>query len=279
MFGVPLFLMVTGALLLDLNRILTTKKLFRYLKRIIIALLAFSFIFMILQDAFEDGFQGNYLYRWIDIVLNGTSWAHMWYLYLMIAIYLFLPVLKIIVSKLDEKSLLFLIFSFVMISTIFSIVDDPGITLGAINIHISNVIYPTYLLLGYYFFNHKLGILPATILFISSSVIIIAGTIITGDFASLCSYSSFIVVMQAVGLYSLMLNINQNSSALIKDIDKCTFGIYLIHMIGVRCIMKWIGFNPYNFGIIAFIIMAVILFFVSYLITTLIKRIPKMNLL
>ena len=60
--------------------------------------------------------------------------------------------------------------------------------------------------------------------------------------------------------------------------DQCGFGIYLIHMIGVRAVMKWVGFNPYAHGPVFCIIAMVLLFFaVSYLITLALRSIPKLK--
>lgn len=101
----------------------------------------------------------------------------------------------------------------------------------------------------------------------------------TGDFSAFTSYSAIPVVGQAAGLFGLMLFIPWEAGKLVLDMDRCTFGIYLIHMIGVRGIMKWAGLDPYSYGPLSFLFMSIILFIASYAVSTLIKRIPNMDLL
>ena len=65
-----------------------------------------------------------------------------------------------------------------------------------------------------------------------------------------------------------------------SSLDDCSFGIYLIHMIGVRAVMKWAGFDPYsNYPVLSFIGMVIAFFIGAYIITYFIRKIPKLNLL
>ena len=63
MWAVPCFLMITGALLLDENKNLTGKKIFKYTRRMVISLLVFTLLFQILDYA--TGFRKTLLTGWL----------------------------------------------------------------------------------------------------------------------------------------------------------------------------------------------------------------------
>ena len=49
------------------------------------------------------------------------------------------------------------------------------------------------------------------------------------DASGLTAYNSPLVVMQSAAVFSLMLRIKRKAGKLIENIDRCSFGIYLIH--------------------------------------------------
>ena len=95
------------------------------------------------------------------------------------------------------------------------------------------------------------------------------------DSAGLTSYNSPLVVMQSAAVFSLMLRIKREAGRLIESIDRCSFGIYLIHMIFIRLTMKELGFNPFDYGPAGFIGAAVVFFSASFAITYIFKRIKR----
>ena len=106
MWGVPLFLMITGSLILDPKKELTGKKLWKYIYRMLLALVCFTLIFQLTDYAM--GYESDVFRGWIDHMIKGTSWAHMWYLYLMIGLYLLLPLFKGL-ARLNDQWILFTI--------------------------------------------------------------------------------------------------------------------------------------------------------------------------
>ena len=61
----------------------------------------------------------------------------------------------------------------------------------------------------------------------------------------------------------------------VLEIDKCSFGIYLIHMIFVRGILKHTKLHPYGAGS-PFVLIGLTLgiFLVSFILTWILKKIP-----
>ncbi len=288
MWAVPVFLMITGALLLDPDREVSFGKLFgKYFRRIALALVCFTFIFQALM-VWKEG-EKDLISGWLKSLLTGQGWPHMWYLYLMISIYLMMPAYKAITRNVSDKVILYLIILCLVFLSIGPVLNTLGYGIDAFSIPVSTI-YPVYLFIGYYAYRHRMKMPFALILTAAASAAIIylawlsAGGLISWDAGKeiaehSAEYWSILVVLQAVGVYSIFLNIRWREDAIVNSIDKCTFGIYLIHMIGIRAVMKWQNVNPYEYGPFFFIALAIILFFISYFVTLALRKIPKLHLL
>ena len=80
MWAVPIFLMVSGALLLDPAREITIAKILRkYLKRVLVALVISSVLFRII-DIVMDGepFTFFNLMGALEDLFMGDGWSHLW---------------------------------------------------------------------------------------------------------------------------------------------------------------------------------------------------------
>ena len=111
MWAVPCFVMVSGALLLDSAREVTYRKIFRkYIPRVLAALVLFSAVFQIFDDATgESGIQFKTILYGLQNAVTGSGWKHMWYLYLITALYLLLPFYRKIAASLNSKDTYYLL--------------------------------------------------------------------------------------------------------------------------------------------------------------------------
>ena len=92
---VPVFMMITGFLLLQ-KKNLDYKTIWKYFKRIGIVLLLFGFVFSFMEVYFNShAISLDGLCQAFVNVLEGHTWEHMWYLYVLLGIYLILPLLKL----------------------------------------------------------------------------------------------------------------------------------------------------------------------------------------
>ena len=99
--SVPVFLMISGYLFLDPKREITWKDaLFRYCRRILLALLVFGIPFSLLEQIMAvKGFSLSMLPTAVWHTLTGRSWSHLWYLYLILILYALTPALKWFLAK------------------------------------------------------------------------------------------------------------------------------------------------------------------------------------
>lgn len=138
--AVPLFLMISGALLLGRNesfKILCKKRIFR----ILIVLIIFSFIQELLNGQVNGGcyYIKGFLYK---IIVGGVRGEY-WYLYCYLAYLLFIPFLKKIANCMDSKFLTYLI----LLSTVVDLIALIQLRTG---IYISFYNY-AYIINGYAF--------------------------------------------------------------------------------------------------------------------------------
>jgi surface polysaccharide O-acyltransferase-like enzyme len=276
MWCVPVFLMITGVLLLDPDREIPLKKLFgKYIKRMLLTLVVFTFLFQLLDYKF--GLQPTLFTGWIRSLFFAKSWAHMWYLYMIIGLYLMMPFYKLI-TRYAEKLVPYLI----LLLLIFTAVIPLFLKSFGFGIPTATV-YPVYLFIGYWLYHHKMKLPLSLLLTIGCSVALIAVTTVflgkTAITDSFCGYASILVVGQSAGIYSLLNRIPADADSWIRKIDSCTFGVYILHMIGIRWLMKIYGFNPYAYGPMSFILIAIVLFLISFFLTWLIRAVTRNQLL
>ena len=92
-WGVPVFFMISGALFLSSEKILDIRRLFsKNLLRIVYAFLFWSIVYVLVTEGFGQGLKITFL-----SVIKGPP--HFWFLFMMIGIYLTLPVLKCIAAQ------------------------------------------------------------------------------------------------------------------------------------------------------------------------------------
>ena len=276
MWAVPLFLMISGALLLEPTKEVTLKKLYmKYVKRLFVALIVFTLLFQILDYVIEGA--DNILEGWLKDLLLGQSWAHMWYLYMMIGLYIMLPLYRMISA--NEKFVSYAIIVLLIFTSVVPMIESLNFIV-AFGIPTTTV-YPLYLFLGYYFHDHKPSMFVSSLLLIIGTGVIIFTSCLGTDewLLAFSKYNSLFVIIQTVGIFGLMEQINFKNNGFVESLNQCAFGIYLIHMIGIRAVMKWLAVNPYAYGPLFFILLAIVLFFISYGVAFLIRKIPKINIL
>ena len=89
-FAVPIFIMVSGSLFLNPNKEIELSTIFKkYILRIVLCLFIFGIIYSGLEIYFNTRvISFSYIYNSISNIFTGHLWAHMWYLYLILSLYL-----------------------------------------------------------------------------------------------------------------------------------------------------------------------------------------------
>lgn len=287
LWSVPCFVMVTGALLLDPAREISYKKLFgKYISRIVTVLLIFTLIYR-LTDCLIDKtpIGADFITGYLSDVVFGTSWSHVWYLYLMIAIYLLLPFSRMISSKADAKDMRYLVIVLIIFQSLATLVSDITGKELAFYICVSTV-FPIFLFAGYAITGGQIRI--PKIICIIASVISISGIVIISIKATqlqspmlglmVTSYHFILTVILSIAVFTIIYSIasdpGKKSGRVFASLDGSTFGIYLVHMIVLNIIYKVPAFNPYTIGVYILPVIALITFVISWGVVAALRLIP-----
>jgi surface polysaccharide O-acyltransferase-like enzyme len=284
---VPLFVMISGVIFLDPQKEITIEKLLKkYFLRIILALFIFGIPYAFLEIFFDAHYHFSFSQIGMAVinVLQGKSWDHMWYLYMIAGLYLFIPLLKIFVNYCGKNLLeytMVVLFIFTSVIQIAKIIFSLEI---GFYIPITSV-YVFYVLLGHYIHHYKISV-NNKILFPLMGLYIICAIFIplNNNFIDLSGgggikffgYNSPIVVISTVALFCFIHQKNK-STKIFYILSPMCFGIYLIHTLFINFLYKFIKFTPEKYPLIIVIIGVTIITFILSIGFTYITR--KINVM
>lgn len=216
-FAVPVFLMITGYLLLDSKKEIGYKKaITKYVWRMVAILLTVGTVFAWMEIYFSTKSLAPYgLLTGLWNTIQGDTWDHLWYLYTLIGLYLVLPILKPLFDKLSKRELdtflmIFFFFGSVMPAITSFTNFKCGVTLPICSIY-----------LFYFLIGRRIGIEEKKPLSMKKSTIIFIFLTITlftcsyfeyyhaiHELECLSIYSSPIVVLAGVLLFYIMKNLD-----------------------------------------------------------------------
>lgn len=197
----------------------------------------------------------------------GRPFYHMWYLYMIIGLYILVPVIINLKEKISEKIFLKLSIYMVFLGVIVHLYQN-------LFWMIQWIIYLGYFMLGNslknYFEKRKININICIMGYIISSgciffltEFIVKNNLLDRKFYFYDNLSPFVIV-GSISIYILFLKINLQETYLSK-ISKYTFDIYLVHA-GILSIINLISdkFLKINFNGLWYIpLMSIIIFFIS----------------
>lgn len=276
-FAVPLFVMVSGMMFLGKDN-LTFKDVFKkYLLKVLLIIFVIGTIMILMEEIFINKSVSLDLVRRVFLrLIEGDSWAHMWYLYLVFGLYLLTPVFVLITKNIKEKDYrTFLIILFAISIIIPTLNELFDIKIAFNKLGISGYIF--YYFYGYYLYKYDTSKKFKLFNYIVSILCIIytiyrAININTLD--DVYSYTTLVPCMLASSTILLLKGTTVKSGDVINTIGVCSLGIYVIHQFFINIIYKVIKFDlivthPYSCLFLYFLI----IFSSSFLVTYLLRKI------
>lgn len=299
--GVPLFVMLTGALLLQPSKLNESVRVF-FKKRM--ARIALPFVFWVgayfVWDFLVDHQINNQtitLYSVIQGILNGP-YFHFWYLYMLIGLYLLTPILRVVIAHAERNLIKYLLVIWFLGAAIFPLLGLFGSY--QLNSFVFTIpAYAGYLVLGVYLLNVKMQ-RSTLVVFMSIGFALtaigtyaIAATIGGGEMYFFQEYLSPTMILASVMLFLLLNTIQQPSNQaetspkvtcqskgrkLLKVISENTLPIFLFHLIILDCLQRgYFGFtlngNTVN-SIIGIPLATVITLFICLAVIVPLKKVP-----
>ena len=157
LWHVPSFVMISGVIFLNTVKEITVKQLLKkYIFRIVLALFIFGVPFAFMEILFDAGFQfkTGQIGMAILNVFQGKLWDHMWYLYMIMGLYLMLPLLKTFVSNTNRRTMEYVILVLFIFTSIIPTVQN--IFQIKIGFYLPvNSVFVLYLLMGHYIHHYN----------------------------------------------------------------------------------------------------------------------------
>lgn len=273
--GVPLFVMISGALMLDKDYQFSTKKLTEHIIKMLVFFVFWSAIYSIVFYIIKPLTEHNPINIFYTLGSFIKGYYHLWYVYLIVGLYLIIPLLRLWVNDDNKKYVEY----FLILSVIFTFfipqIIETGCNYSKIFDQLNNIIetklqlryvggFTAYLILGWYLNNFEIKHKKALyILGAAGLTASVAGTYIlsktTGESLQMYDNLSINILLQSVSLFVFVKekvnNKRTQNSRIIQSVSRYSLGIYAVHVLFVTVfneLFKKIGldFAPVNIIIV-----------------------------
>ncbi len=287
-FGVPVFVMISGALFLNPDRDIPVRKLYsKYIFRMFTAFVFWSFVYAVIYYM-DSGDTEHVAEKFI------TGHYHMWFLYVITGLYMFVPFFrKIAESESLTKYFLVLALIFTVFlpecADIISLFSEQYGRFVSIPVKMMNLYLVAdltgYFLLGYVL--DRMNISPKL-----ERVIYLAGIIGLSFTVIMSVYVSFLknepiqifyreltvnVLCMSVAVFVFCKQHFNRESSIVRKLSQYSFGVYLVHP-AVMFYLEKAGLNTLTFSpVISVPVIVGIVFIVSFMISTVLNHIPVLK--
>lgn len=288
-FGVPVFLMLTGYLLLP--RHYDEQSCIRFWRKswipLVVVTMLWNAVFYVFLTWFYDGDFALFSFLKEVLFLKQQGMVHMWYMTIIVGMYLFIPLLSMLLEKISVRLLLvpMLVVAVFLVcvpsANTLLYLFGKGEIVNQIAFDFSGSYYGLYLLIGYLFSKYTYG-RRTSILF---GVFGLAATVATvlyawlqfrrgiyfnfwydffGTFAASIGLFGAFVCLPKVPIYKVFYHFSKNA-----------FGIYLLHLPLQMLLLK---FAPMPCSSpLSVLYMWLVPLLVADLVVTVLSRIPRVG--
>ena len=254
-FAVPAFLLITGYLTLDPERNVGLDKVKAHVMRLLGLLGTFGLAFCIMEAFATKGFSLSSLFGAVYALLCGNSWDHMWYLYVLLGLWLLMPLWRYLATNASrEEYRWILIVLFVCTLCIYCI--DWVIWIDLYSPLAIGIPAPFYLLMGGYvrrFVPNRVERLrEAGVVALFILVVLSFGyTVATGKMAVyFVHYSNPLIAVLALAVLDELRNLpidalrEQPAWIGVELLSRESLGVYILHPVLINFAYKVLGATP-----------------------------------
>lgn len=283
-WSVPVFIMISGMFILNPDKSFSTKTFFqKNVLKIVIIIFIWGLFYEILKQVLGFEQHASVSGYFIPIFYKRLPWYHLWFLYLILALYMLVPILRIYTANASIKNIGYLLVLVVGVSCIHTL----NKVLPPIHFNIAELSgYVGYFIGGYFFSKYDFSKRQVIFVYIFGVLSVIFRIIVYrkiylingGDRTDIFNYLSPFVMITAFAIFLFFKrNISFKSytvNNIIAFISSCTLGIYLLHG-SILELFSRIGITPLSFNPLFSIgVLSLLTFVICFLVVTLIKKIP-----
>lgn len=284
---VPLFVMVSGALLLSRKPDLIPFKFYgRAFKRVLPPIMFWTFVYLFIQY-YTNKIDAKAA---VNMIISGHPYYHLWYLYMLLGLYLVTPFIRYIIAASTPQivhSMVVVGFMWAAIQFIASKFGQPGSStfLGMFPMYVG------YFVAGYYLRIKPLKLSQKWLLIIAvfcgSMVSIGVGLLLpvlgSKSWETMYSYHNPLVIMMSLCIFQFLLNVKLPEDKkgmtlhVVHHLSPLVLGIYLIHPLWIS-IFKKVGINgSFITPLLGIPFISLLVFVLSSIPVVFLKRIPYLK--
>lgn len=265
-WAVPVFYMITGALMLNPSKEITVKKcLTKYISRIVMAIFVFGTPFAALKLIMETGELGvSIIPLSLKAVLENDSLRHMWYLYSLLGIYLVLPLFRLFTANAKKNEIELVLISLFAIDFVLPYISNVTSLKIAFELPLKYPVF--YLFMGYYL-NKSEAITRkhkniAMIFVVGFTILLWSLNYSYRNTDKLVSYYSPFTALLSISIFVIFKNLGLIDAVYKKHmkhiniIDRLCFGVYLMHPVLIQFTYRFLRITPLKYDIYPFITVA-----------------------
>lgn len=290
-WAVPVFIMLSGATLMNYREKYDTKTFFkkRFVK-ILIPFLFWAIVMFVWKNSIKwiDIKEFSNIKDWINAFFENKEESIYYFLFEILGVYLTMPILSLLTKKEYRKTLWFIVALFFIFNSFL-----PNI-LGLFKIYWNEAFgikingYIIYVILGYLLSTEEIGNKSKIMIYVGAIIGLIYRYLTTFILSKIAGvvirttwgYFSWHCMLLACAVFIFVKNLNfdiklkdkEKITNILSRISSCSFGIYLIHMIikyYITILLNWneLSWSYRTFGVI-------VVYGISLIIVFLLKKIP-----
>ncbi len=291
-FAVPVFMMLSGAFMLDPEKNTDFKDVWKRIGKLLISFYIWS-AFFAFQGIALKLITGKEVTKelWID---SGQRflWGHyhMWFVFLILGFYVLIPIARKICE--DKKVIEYFLLLWIVVSYLLPTIA-PVLKLDVVNAWVSKlsmnmlVGYLGYFLLGYYIKKFGIAKKARIVLYIAAMLGLIyscVGTVlqsrINGIYdETLFGASSWNILVLSAAIFTMCAAMKERESCpkVISNVARYSFVIYMVHPFFLEK-LNLLGITTISFNCVLSIPLLTILILVcSYVVAVILDKIPVIN--
>lgn len=282
-FAVPVFLMLSGANLLNYKSKYDTKTFFKKrLMKVLVPYFVWSLIYYIVY--FKGFIPKDFVIKFLNCNIEPVFWFFPTILWL----YLIMPLFASLVENKDLKTLkYFAIITFISVSCIPYIFSILGKNTPSIFSCLEGIVgYSLYLILGYILSKTEVKKKKRIVIYLIAVLCLVFRYTYTYYFSiqegmvnkNSWGYLSVICVIPSIAVFLFVKNIKWNTyindkfSKILSKTSNCSFGVYLMHMLIKNKVTTFLKLD--NTTLFYRLLFPIFLYFTCVVVTHLIKKIP-----
>ncbi|MES2797686.1 MAG: acyltransferase family protein [Bacteroidota bacterium] len=284
-FTVPVFVMISGALLLGKEI-----EIWSFLQKRLLRVWVPFTIWVVIYIAYHNIFEHHPISlkrAFSDYLIGGNGqYGHLWFIYMILGLYLFTPVLNYFIVKATEVEIIYLLLICFLSTTVFQFAKE--FFKLPISLDLSNFgSYLGYFVAGYYLKNKTFSFNKYWYLlgFLMGYTATLYGTYwLSGQHGKYTRYfydyfspNSVLMSLSIFLFFKEMLN-KDLVPKVIETLDRTSFGIYLVHLLIINILSRKFAINwawhPPIWGIVTHASLTLI---ISFILIWIISKLPFGN--